>query len=637
MHTILAEQIGMATGASGEPDLARLLALVDAAYCRRDREVEELRRRAGQLSRQLRDETSERERAAAEVAEQTLRFRIALDYMSQGLCFFDAGQRLLLSNRRYAEVYGLLPEQIRPGMTLREIVALRATAGSDPAIPFEEYVSQVPSIDSINSPTGKVVQLRNGRSIAIRHQPMQDGSYVATHEDVTERCAAEARIVHMAHHDALTGLPNRVLFRDRLQQALAGVERGQNCAVLCVDLDYFKTVNDTLGHPLGDALLSAVTERLRRSVRKSDTVARVGGDEFAIVQFGVHDASNASNLAERLVCDLAVPFDIGGHQVVIGSSIGIALAPIDGTDPDQLMKSADLALYSAKVQGRGRFSFFKPEMASLMEQRRMLELELRLALGAREFHLMYQPLVEAGTARVRGFEALLRWNSPRRGAVAVSEFLPLAEEIGLIVPIGEWVLAEACAEAARWGEDMRLAVNISAEQFKSGTLPGAIVAALQKSGLPAHRLELEITETAIIQDPEATRVALLRLKGLGVSIALDDFGTGYSSLSHLREFAFDRIKIDRSFVRELTRRRDSIAFVRALVGLCGSLGIGITAEGVETEEQLAILSAERCDEMQGYLFGHPCSAAELPALVDSIAECRRGAGSFASLFAELPG
>ena len=637
LHDLLAAQLAEAGSGSGQADLSGLVPLIDAAYRGRDQELEEARATASGLAEELQQAKNDQQRLAAAFEEQTLRFKAALDHMSQGLCFFDADKRLVVSNRRYAEMYGLSPDQIRPGMSLAEIVALRARVGGDPKMGYDEYINWVPSRDSVNSPIGMVVELRNGRSMAIRHWPLSDGGYVATHEDVTERRAVEAKIAHMAHHDALTGLPNRVLFRDRLQRALAGFGRGQQCAVLYLDLDYFKTINDTLGHPLGDALLGAVGERLCRSVRQSDTVARLGGDEFAVVQCDIRGAVNAMHLAERLVCDLRAPFELDGHQVAIGTSIGIALAPMDGTDPDQLMKHADLALYSAKLQGRGRYSFFKPEMAALMEQRRSLELELRLALAAREFRVHYQPLVALSSGRVSGFEALLHWNSPRRGLVSAPEFIELAEEIGLTVPIGQWVLAHACAEAARWPEEVRLSVNISTEQFRSGTLTAAVTSALTSSGLAASRLELEITETAVIHDAAATRAALLELKALGIRIALDDFGTGYSSLSYLREFPFDRIKIDRSFVRDLSRRSDSIAIARAVIALCGSLGLATTAEGVETEEQLAILRAERCDEAQGYLFGRARPASDVAAVLDALSHEARAWTMPETLVAELHG
>lgn len=454
MHKLLSEQLEEATRIPGQTDVAHLVELVDAAYRAREQELEQCTRAVTRIAAELEQANRERQLLVAAVEDQTLRFRIALDNMSHGVCLFDANKRLVLSNRRYAEIYGLSPDQVRAGMTLKEIVELRGRTGSDPKLSYEEYINWVPSRESVYAPTGMVVELKNGRTVAIRHQPMEGGDYVATHEDITERSAAEAKIAHMAHHDALTGLPNRVLFKERLHQALASIGRGQAFAVLYLDLDYFKTINDTLGHPLGDGLLGVVAQRLRRSVRQTDTVARLGGDEFAIVQNDVRDPANTRTLAERLVNEISAPYNLDGHHVVIGTSIGIARAPIDGADPDQLMKNADLALYSAKFEGRGRHCFFKQEMAELMEQRRALELELRTAMAVKGFEIFYQPLVSLDTGRIRGFEALLRWNSPKRGMVPASEFIPLTEEIGLAIDVGEWVVNQACAEAAGWPEPL---------------------------------------------------------------------------------------------------------------------------------------------------------------------------------------
>jgi diguanylate cyclase (GGDEF)-like protein/PAS domain S-box-containing protein len=627
LHKLLSAQLQQATKIPGQTDSVQtdsvqLIELVDTAYRAHDQELERCAREVDRIAEELARANRERKRLVAALEEQTLRFTIALDNMSHGMCLFDADKRLVLSNRRYAEIYGLAPEQVRPGMTLKQVFDLRSRTGSDPKLSYEEYINWVPSRESVYAPTGAVVELKNGRTVAIRHQPMEGGDYVATHEDITERRAAEAKIAHMAHHDALTGLPNRLLFKERLQQALAHVGRGQACAVLYLDLDYFKTINDTLGHPLGDGLLGVVAQRLRRSVRQTDTVARLGGDEFAIVQNDVRDSASTRALAERLVNEIGAPYNLDGHHVVIGTCIGIARGPVDGADPDQLMRNADLALYSAKLEGRGRYCFFKTEMAEIMEQRRVLELELRAAIMVNEFEVFYQPLVSLETGRIRGFEALLRWNSPTRGMVSASEFIPLTEEIGLAIDIGEWVVDQACAEAATWPEELSVSVNVSAEQLRSGTLLSVVAAALRRSGLASARLELEITETAVIQDPEAARAVLRQLKDFGVSIALDDFGTGYSSLSYVREFPFDRIKIDRTFVRDLCQRPDSIAIVRAITGLCSSLGIATTAEGVETDEQLAILRAERCNEVQGYLFSRPCPAGDIPELLKSFAKTR---------------
>jgi diguanylate cyclase (GGDEF)-like protein len=433
---------------------------------------------------------------------------------------------------------------------------------------------------------------------------------------------SRARVRHQALHDGLTGLPNRLLLQERLGQALAHARRGGTgaagggaVAVLCLDLDRFKPVNDTLGHAVGDALLCAAAERLRGHVREEDTVARLGGDEFAILQAGVAQPEGAGALARRLVEALGQPFEVDGHQLVVGASVGIALAPGDGADPDDLLKKADMALYRAKADGRGTFRSFEPGMDAKLHARRLLELDLRKALASGGFELHYQPLVDLRTGAIAAFEALLRWPHPSRGMVPPAEFVPLAEEVGLIVPLGEWVLHRACEDAAGWPGEVRVAVNLSAVQFRGDALVPSVVAALAASGLPAERLELEITEGVLLQDGEATLATLRDLRALGVRVAMDDFGTGYSSLGYLRSFPFDKIKIDRSFVGELGASPDCEAIVRAVTGLGGSLGIATTAEGVETAEQLERLRAEGCDEAQGYHLGRPMPAREAALLL----------------------
>jgi diguanylate cyclase (GGDEF)-like protein/PAS domain S-box-containing protein len=443
--------------------------------------------------------------------------------------------------------------------------------------------------------------------------------------DVTERKQAEARIAYMAHHDALTGLPNRVLFHERLADALARVRRaggGASLAVHCLDLDHFKSVNDTLGHPLGDLLLKAVAQRLRAALGEDALVARLGGDEFAVIQpigQGGQSAGLAPNeagaLASQLIAAVSATYEIQGHEVVIGASVGIAIAPGDGDAPDVLLRNADMALYRAKAEGRGTSHFFAPEMDRTIQARRQLELDLRKAFANGEFELYYQPLVNLGTNAVAGFEALLRWRHPERGMVSPGEFIPLAEEIGLIVPLGEWVLRAACAEAAKWPGDVKVAVNLSPAQFRSRGVVQAVMSALAHSRLAPARLELEITESVLLGETDANLATLHQLRAIGARISMDDFGTGYSSLSYLRSFPFDKIKIDRSFVREMVERPDCVAIIRAVAGLGASLGIATTAEGVETPEQLDRLRREGCTEVQGFLFSPPRPASEIAGLM----------------------
>jgi diguanylate cyclase (GGDEF)-like protein/PAS domain S-box-containing protein len=435
--------------------------------------------------------------------------------------------------------------------------------------------------------------------------------------DITERKRAEARVAFMAHHDALTGLPNRVLLRLRMEEMLASLRRnGESLAALCIDLDNFKTVNDTLGHPFGDLLLQAVADRLRALVCEQDTVARLGGDEFAILQTGIAGPDEVSALAQGVLASIGAPFDLDGHQVCIGASIGIAVASHDSADADRLLKSSDMALYRAKGDGRNTFRFFEAEMDARAQARRTLELDMRQALAAGELALHYQPLVELASGGITGFEALLRWPHATRGMIPPAEFVPVAEETGLIGQLGAWVLRKACADAVLWPDHVKVAVNLSPLQFRTGNLLQVVIDALKESGLSARRLELEITETLLLERSEAVLATLHALRALGVRISMDDFGTGYSSLSYLRSFPFDKIKIDRSFVHGLKAQADSQAIVRAIVSLGSSLGITITAEGIEDESDLACLKAEGCNEGQGYLFAKAQPLAEVLRLLE---------------------
>jgi diguanylate cyclase (GGDEF)-like protein/PAS domain S-box-containing protein len=443
----------------------------------------------------------------------------------------------------------------------------------------------------------------------------RDGYLVAI-ADITERRKAEARIAHMAHHDGLTNLPNRELYQDRLKQALDHGESGnKRVAVLCVDLDLFKNVNDSFGHPMGDRLLKAVADRLRSEVRGNNLAARLGGDEFAIILASDVSPNEVSDYANRLIEMLSAGYDIDGIEVVIGASIGIALSPGDGTSCEELMRNADMALYRAKSDGGGVHRFFEREMDRLAQRRRDMELDLRRAFANGEFELHYQPLVDIAADRISGFESLLRWRHPEKGMISPADFIPVAEDIGLIVALGEWVLREACTEAAKWPADIKVAVNLSPVQFRSRNLVQAVISALAHSGLSPLRLELEITESLFLAETEANLAILHQLRELGVSISMDDFGTGYSSLSYLRSFPFDKIKIDRSFVKDIVDRPDCVAIVRAISGLGRSLNITTTAEGVETIDQLDWLRAEGCNEVQGFLFSAAKPAAEVAALL----------------------
>jgi diguanylate cyclase (GGDEF)-like protein len=420
----------------------------------------------------------------------------------------------------------------------------------------------------------------------------------------------------MAHHDALTGLPNRRMFVDRLYQVLARSKRdGTTVAVLCLDLDRFKHVNDLGGHAAGDELLRQVARRLNDSIRTEDTAARLGGDEFAVIQVGVAHPDGPGIMAERLVRAISKPFDLGGQQTMIGTSVGIALYPGDGDEGEDLVRAADTALYRAKEAGRGTFRFFEAEMDIRLQDRRMLERDLRQALAADQLKVHYQPLADCGGGNIVGFEALVRWNHPERGAISPAQFIPLAEECGLIMPLGAWVMRRACSDAATWPGDKLVAVNLSPAQFRHADLAKEILNVLKETGLPANRLELEVTESLLIDDPDRVLATLMALKEAGVRISLDDFGTGYSSLSYLQRFPFDKIKIDRSFVSQMEKNADSMSIIRAVIALGKSLRIKITAEGVETPAQLGLLQQENCDLVQGYLLGKPMAKEDLGKLL----------------------
>jgi diguanylate cyclase (GGDEF)-like protein len=551
-------------------------------------------------------------RAKGALHKQKMLLDSAIENMSQGLCMFDAEGRIELFNERYLTMMGRRDVEQR-GRLLLEVLRQLKGAGRWEEDPDELFARLVADA-AAGRATSRVIKQQN-HSIRIVTQPKTGGGWVATFEDITEWERAQQQISHMARHDALTNLPNRTLFREQLERALHVAKRGDQIAVLCLDLDHFKRINDTLGHPIGDALLSEVASRLAECLGPDDTVARLGGDEFAVVQFcNNRESCAAATLASRIVELVAAPYEINGHHLVIGTSVGISLSPDDGKDPDELLKNADLALYRAKADGRGTYRFFEAGMDARAQARRLLELDLRLALKREEFQVYYQPIRDIVSEEIVVCEALVRWNHSQRGLIPPGNFIPLAEETGLILQLGDWVLHRACIDAARW-RTTAVAVNLSPVQFKNPNLVSSVKAALETSRLPAHRLELEITESVLLQNSEATRSVLHELRALGVRISLDDFGTGYSSLSYLRSFPFDKIKIDRSFVSELATHNDSMAIVRAVTGLGKSLGIATTAEGVETDVQLELLRREGCTQAQGYLFSKPCPLAEVEALL----------------------
>jgi diguanylate cyclase (GGDEF)-like protein/PAS domain S-box-containing protein len=542
------------------------------------------------------------------------RLDTAVNNMTQGLLLFDSAQRLVICNQRYIEMYGLSAEVIKPGCSFHDVITHRRQTGSFNG-DVDRYVALV--LRDIGQRNTRDITTPDGRWIQVVNEPLADGGWVATHEDITERRRAEERITHLAHYDALTDLPNRALFHEQLKRELPHAAPGQQLAVLYIDIDEFKSVNDSLGHMIGDELLKSVALSLGACVRETDFVARLGGDEFAIVQTGVKSASDVTELVNRIFEAIRAPYECLGHQVTTDASIGIALAPQDGSDLDQILKNADLAMYAAKAAGRRTSRFFEPAMEAEVRARRILETDLRQAITDGGFEVYYQPCLSLQDDGITGCEALLRWRHPQRGMISPADFIPIAEETGLINQLGEWVLTTACREAATWPDHIRLAVNVSPVQFKSGTLALKVIAALAASGLAAGRLELEITEAVLIRDDDAALAILHQLRDIGVRIALDDFGTGYSSLSYLQRFPFDKIKIDRCFITDLASPEGSSSIVQAVVNIAADRHMTTTAEGVETEQQRELLRALGCSEMQGYLFSAPKPAADIRPLLST--------------------
>lgn len=555
-----------------------------------------------------------RETSSAEsvlVSENRL-LRMALENMPHGLCMFDGADRLLLSNRRFAELWGLPEELTRPGTTYAQVAA--GTKG------FEKphSVAQPVPLPGSSGVRRREWQLDDGRTIGVVVTRLADASSVALHEDVTQQRKVEEQITLLARHDTLTGLPNRLAMAEGFSKMLARNARGEEFAVLCVDLDRFKAVNDGFGHAVGDILLTQVAQRLRACVRDTEFVARLGGDEFAVLQCGAPQPVGSTALARRIIAVLSEPFDLGGHSAQIGASIGISIAPFDGESPDALLKSADMALYRAKADGRGIVRYFEPQMDASTQARRLLEADLRTALALGQFHLVYQPQLNLNTRQVTGAEALLRWTHPERGNISPVEFIPLAEETGLIVPIGRWVLEQACRDAVQWPSQVRIAVNASLVQFSKGHVLKDVRAALEKSGLQPARLEVEITESVLMQDPKRALALMQDLRKLGVALAMDDFGTGYSSLNYLLNFPLQRIKIDRAFIQNVDMSPDAQAIVRAITGLGVSLGMAVTVEGVETLAQLLAVRAQGCFEVQGYFFSKPSPTGQIADLINTL-------------------
>jgi diguanylate cyclase (GGDEF)-like protein len=554
-----------------------------------------------------------REREAA-LASQ---FDTALNNMPHGLCMFRADGRLAVINHRFSQMMNLPDDLVHRGAGARDIVAACVSGGSISAASGTMILAEIENSQARDIITADPDAARS-RSLSWKFQPMADGGAVVLLEDITERRKAEARITHLARYDELTALPNRVNFRDEIERLLALPHHAEQVsALLFIDLDQFKQVNDTLGHPCGDQLLCAVADRLRAMLNPQDFVARFGGDEFVVFRQSVKSTEEAASLARRIVDHLSERYKIDNHLVEIGASVGIAMTSPAGTSADTLLKNADMALYRAKADGRGTFCFFRDEMAQTVEARRTLELDLRKALANEEFELFYQPLVNLKSGRITTCEALLRWNHPVRGMVSPADIIPVAEDMGLIIDLGRWILRKACMECSQWPEGVSVAVNFSPQQFYQRDVLSEVRYALDVSGLPAQRLEIEITESSLLCNTQLTHEVLSQLRTIGVRISLDDFGTGYSSLSYLHNFPLQKVKIDRSFLEGIDSDRP-LTLLRGVARLSADLGMSVVVEGIETNEQLELISADgTVTEAQGYLFSRPVPASRVRQLLNA--------------------
>ncbi|MCK1383772.1 EAL domain-containing protein [Bradyrhizobium sp. 21] len=550
-------------------------------------------------------------------------FDTALNNMPHGLCMFRDDGRLAVMNHRFGELTALPEDLVKRGASAADIVSACVAARSILVESGKQILAEIEHARICEIVTADPDPSR-GRTLAWTFQPMAGGGTVLLLEDITERTNAEARITHLARYDELTALPNRVSFRDEIERLLAISHDAERLsALLFVDLDQFKQVNDTLGHPCGDQLLCAVANRLREMLRPEDFVARFGGDEFVVFQQNIASPEDAAALARRIVERLSERYRIDNHLVEIGASVGIALTSPDGISADTLLKNADMALYRAKADGRGTFCFFRDEMAATVEARRILELDLRKALANEEFELFYQPLVNLKSGKITTCEALLRWNHPVRGTVSPVDIIPVAEDMGLIVDLGRWILRRACMECMKWPDGVSVAVNFSPQQFHQRDVLSEIRYALEVSGLPAHRLEIEITESSLLRNTQLTHDILSQLHALGVRISLDDFGTGYSSLSYLHNFPMQKVKIDRSFLEGIDTDRP-LTLLRGVARLSADLGMAVVVEGIETNEQLELISADgTVSEAQGYLFSRPVPAVRMRQLLNA-SHGRRG-------------
>ena len=618
MHDLLARQLEQARLADGSLDMERLTTLVSQAYeagledARADRSgapaVEGMEPEASSLEATVAKRTAELRESRKQLRLQNKRMAVALDSTGYAISIFDGQKRLVYCNNDFLELYHLPKHLGRQGTSFLAILRARIAANSFVGEDKQAYLNErLTGVDRARLFTD-VQRLNTGETVSINHVPLSDGGWVATHKDITEFSRLQDELAFRANHDALTGLANRHLLQDRLGECFKSADNAAGFALLIIDLDGFKQINDTLGHAAGDAVLRELAERIEETTGGSGMAARMGGDEFAVVMDVGALADDARQLAAKLIEASRWPLAPAGQPVEIGFSIGVAVAPDDGTTPEQLLKSADLALYAAKRDRRGGYRFFEPAMDKALRDRHALERDLGLALERGEFSLAYQPIFSLASQSLSGFEALLRWKRGGEASISPAQFIPVAEETGLIVPIGEWVLREAIAEAARWPDNLHVAVNVSSVQFQRGNVVATVLNALGAASLAADRLEIEITESVLFENSSTNLNALRQLHALGCKIALDDFGTGFSALSYLLSYPFDKIKIDGSFVRALDTAGGAHAIVQAIAEIGHRMGITTTAEGVETAEQLRNVYAVGYTEAQGYLIARPMPA-----------------------------
>ncbi|EJC78633.1 diguanylate cyclase (GGDEF) domain-containing protein [Rhizobium leguminosarum bv. trifolii WSM2297] len=607
------QQCSQAITADGSVDAHRLMELVIATYRVHENDYDEIERSAETLLREnhaLRGNMSALSQAFD--GQQRL-FEIIFNNLPLGLSVFDADQRLTLSNIRFRQLFGLTQDDVTAGATIADLVdKMRGAEGAKAARRAGRHSSATANSSSIRR---REWLMDDGRIIQSMVTILADGSSIAIHADITEDRKAAERITYLAHHDPLTGLPNRIHFREQVDAMLIERKPHEQIALVHLNLDRFKSINNMMGVSVGDTILQQVAERIRASAGSENALARLGSDEFAILQTGRQQPWNVTALAEQIRRALSEPFSHGEKRVELDVSMGIAVAPGDGEETDILLKNAAVALSHAKADGRKRERFFAGEMEVQMQLRHALEADLKAAVEREEFELHYQPLYDLSQRRICGFEALIRWNHPIRGRVAPMDFIPLAEEVGLIVDIGRWVLRRACSDAAQWPEGIKVAVNVSAIQFSNSDLTKDVSEALAAAAVSPSRLELEITESVLMENLSEVLPILHALKERGIRISMDDFGTGYSSLSYLSSFPFDKIKIDKSFVNDIVDNKEAHAIMHAIILLGDALGMRVTVEGVETAAQLALLECEECDEIQGYHISPPRPARDVPRLL----------------------